>query len=219
MTSATGLGRCCVFLALAISGPGYAQEMPSGSFQLVIEWSDGETQCLQGDGSDGMRGGAAFMAPCEGISDQFWMATPIGNGYFQLTTETRRDAGDCLEGNQPGGDYMGGAAFLHSCTGASGEAWVLTEVTDGAFWLATMFREPEGECLAGNYDGDPIEAAHMDSCMEARGQLWRLRPVADCTASGQLSGNGNGQPVCPGGGTGTGIGAGDGGNQPSRGAY
>lgn len=100
-----------------------------GYFKLNTQASRSKNECLESgvNGPDVRNRVGAYMYPCKNESGQSWKATPVGNGYFKLTSQFREKENECLEGNQKAGS-KGGVAFMDSCQNVSGQLWKIKAI-------------------------------------------------------------------------------------------
>jgi hypothetical protein len=119
-------------------------------------------------------GGDGFGDDSVQLTASVTAAAPDLTGWFRLKTQFRGE-GECLEGNQGSSPVHGGAAFMDSCQGVSGQLWKFVPAGGEWYKLKTQFRG-EGECLEGNQGASPVHAgsAFMDTCQNVSGQLWKL---------------------------------------------
>jgi hypothetical protein len=84
----------------------------------------------------------------------------------------------CFEGNQVAkGATLDGAAFMASCSNASGQTWKMVAAEPGYFKLQTKFLESKNKCLQGSEDEVLGAAAFMATCDDGWGQLWKMVPI------------------------------------------
>lgn len=164
--------------APAPGAPDVAGLAASGAwFALQVTVSDGNLLCLEANGPEGQFGGAAFATGCEPASGRKWRAVDVGNGLFELRSESFEDR--CLEGNELGGQAMEGTSFMDLCSGASGQQWRFTDAGNGQFHLASAWREANGECLTADVLDGNLPAggrAHHEPCVDATTQRWSVVP-------------------------------------------
>ena len=101
----------------------------NGYFKLTTQASQSKKECLESgvNGPDVRNRVGAYMYSCANESGQFWKATPVGNGYFKLTSMFRENHNECLEGNQKAGS-KNGVAFMDTCQNVSGQLWKIKPI-------------------------------------------------------------------------------------------
>ncbi len=183
-----------------------------GAFRIQSQDTEAANLCVEGNAvaKDAVLGGAAFLDGCQEVSSQVFELVTVDDGtvdaaptreeipdvaaatlavladtssYFRFQTVAGGDA-LCLEGNRVApGSVLGGAAFMDTCTGASGQLWqVITTDRADVYRLQTQFLADVQACLEGNepVEGAPLAgAAYMASCGPSDGQGWLLVDAGD----------------------------------------
>lgn len=123
-------------------------------------------------------GGGARMEACDdgAVGEQFWQATPVGEGRFMLSTLDFPNF--CLAGgaqDDAAAPVPNGIAYLAHCNAdAPDQLWQTSLVADQGFVLMNAAAGPD-LCLYG--DGIAADAtlgggALLDSCDRLPGHIW-----------------------------------------------
>src|SRR5512142_1106135 len=124
-----------VLFVIAFATLAHAQHVRPVSVALRNDFQ-GLSMCLD-IVNGGPRNNQAEMRPCGAFSGQQWTATPIGNGYYTLTTAFR-GANMCLDVVNGGPDNN--LVWLQPCGNFSGQHWQITPTRTDRMRLSTEFR-------------------------------------------------------------------------------
>lgn len=107
-------------------------------------------------------------------ANQWWKVTPLGDGYYRLTTKALGD-GYSLDviGDDPENDQI----QLVKTGAYSGQMWKITEATDGYFRLTTQFKGPSMALDVCN-EGDKTRMVGLVPSKNSSGQFWMFRKAS-----------------------------------------
>ena len=107
-------------------------------------------------------------------ANQSWKVTPLGNGYYRLTTKALGDGYSVdVVSDDPEKDQI----QLVKTEDVSGQAWKITEEKDGYFRLTTQFKGPSLSLDVCN-EGDKSKMVGLIRSNDSSGQFWMFRKAS-----------------------------------------
>lgn len=154
-------------LALLSLTPLHALE--EGVYYHVSSRFQGEQKVLDVvKGGPGAKVELALKRDTKGGATQLWKLTPVGDGYFRLTTKARGDESSLdVVGDDPENDQI----QLTKTGDSAGQRWKITAISDGYFRLTT---EGKGTSLSLDVcnEGDKSKMVGLIRSNDSAGQFW-----------------------------------------------